>query len=35
MQTSDGRYTIVFNGEIYNYHELKKDLEDHGVCFAS
>ena len=35
MQTSDGRYTIVLNGEIYNYQDLKKDLEDQGVCFAS
>ncbi len=26
MQSSDGRYVIVFNGEIYNYRELKKSL---------
>lgn len=27
MQTRDGRYWIVFNGEIYNYAELKTTLE--------
>jgi asparagine synthase (glutamine-hydrolysing) len=27
MSTADGRYTIVFNGEIYNYLELKGMLE--------
>jgi asparagine synthase (glutamine-hydrolysing) len=26
MTTKDGRYTIVFNGEIYNYKELSKGL---------
>ena len=26
MTTEDGRYTIVFNGEIYNYKELSKEL---------
>ncbi len=26
MQTPDGRYTIVFNGEIYNYRQLKQQL---------
>jgi len=24
----DGRYTAVFNGEIYNFNELKRDLSD-------
>lgn len=27
MQSDDGRYTIVFNGEIYNYRELRLELE--------
>ena len=25
--SSDGRYTIVFNGEIYNYKELRQELQ--------
>lgn len=33
--TSDGRYTIVYNGEIFNYKELRKDLEAKGVKFRS
>jgi asparagine synthase (glutamine-hydrolysing) len=28
MYTSDNRYLIVFNGEIYNFVELKKELTD-------
>ena len=35
MQTSDGRYTIVFNGEIYNYHCLKREMEAQGEDFFS
>ncbi|MEP6609601.1 MAG: asparagine synthase (glutamine-hydrolyzing) [Burkholderiaceae bacterium] len=27
MLSADGRYTMVFNGEIYNFAELRKDLE--------
>lgn len=29
MQSSCGRYMIVFNGEIYNYIEIKKELQSH------
>lgn len=35
MSTEDGRYTIVYNGELYNYKEIKKELEDAGVSFFS
>lgn len=35
MVSTDGRYAIVFNGEIYNYRELRKQLEAQGTAFAS
>jgi len=35
MSSSDGRYTIVFNGEIYNYKEIKVELESKGLKFKS
>jgi asparagine synthase (glutamine-hydrolysing) len=30
-----GRYWIVFNGEIFNYKELRKDLESRGTIFRT
>ena len=33
MQSSSGRYHLVFNGEIYNFLELKAELEDAGYSF--
>ncbi|MDX5345810.1 MAG: asparagine synthase (glutamine-hydrolyzing), partial [Hymenobacteraceae bacterium] len=35
MHDKSGRYTIVFNGEIFNYPELKKQLEAKGEEFKS
>ncbi|HEX7011747.1 MAG TPA: asparagine synthase (glutamine-hydrolyzing) [Steroidobacteraceae bacterium] len=35
MQTPDGRFVISFNGEIYNYRELRDELERQGVRFLS
>src|SRR5262245_60915483 len=35
MTTPDGRYTITYNGEIYNYVELREQLEREGVSFRS
>jgi len=35
MFTPDGSYTIVFNGEIYNYCELREELARLGVNFRT
>lgn len=35
MSTPDNRYYIVFNGEIYNYLELRRELEGLGHVFHS
>lgn len=33
MTSLDGRYTIVFNGEIFNFMELRQQLQARGVVF--
>lgn len=35
MSTSDGRYWITYNGEVYNYRELRPTLESRGYRFRS
>jgi asparagine synthase (glutamine-hydrolysing) len=35
MTNEDGRYWITFNGEIYNYRELREELLARGHCFRS
>jgi asparagine synthase (glutamine-hydrolysing) len=35
MRSADGRYIIVFNGEIYNFLELRRELEAQGAVFRS
>ena len=35
MSTSDGRYSITFNGEIYNFQELRENLISQGEKFHS
>lgn len=33
MKSADGKHVIVFNGEIYNYRALRKELEAKGYKF--
>lgn len=35
MSTADGRHTIVFNGEVYNFRALRTELEAAGCRFRS
>jgi len=35
MTTPDGQATLVFNGEIYNYRELRQELQGLGHSFKS
>lgn len=35
MHLEDGRLTVVYNGEIYNYRKLRTDLEAEGRTFRS
>ena len=35
MTASDGRFTIIYNGEIYNFAELRAALSSGGVPFHS
>jgi asparagine synthase (glutamine-hydrolysing) len=35
MSTPEGRYRIVFNGEVYNYRALRADLESRGERFVT
>lgn len=35
MRSDNGRYWITYNGEVYNYGELRKELEELGVAFRT
>lgn len=35
MYSPDGRYVIAYNGEIYNYRELREELKAAGVPFST
>ncbi len=35
MSSADGAIVITFNGEIYNYRELRRQLEDQGCVFRT
>lgn len=34
MTSSCGRFTLVFNGEVYNFRELRAELEGEGCAFS-
>ena len=35
MSSDDGDYKIIFNGEIYNYKEIRRNLESKNVKFKT
>jgi len=35
MTSADGAFTVVFNGEIFNYLELRRELEETGRTFRT
>ena len=33
MHSQSGRFTLVFNGEVFNHHDLRRELEEAGCAF--
>src|SRR3972149_5886384 len=33
--SQDGRYVLVFNGEVYNFADIRRQMEDKGIRFRS
>lgn len=35
MSSASGRFVVTFNGEIYNFGDLRKELRSHGAAFQT
>src|ERR687891_103997 len=35
MLTMDGRYVLIYNGEAYNFHQLREELDHQGIRWRS
>ena len=35
MHSDDGKVVLIYNGEIYNFKEIRKELEEEGYIFSS
>src|SRR5688500_19040728 len=35
METADGLYVIAYNGEVYNYLDLRAELQSQGRTFST
>jgi asparagine synthase (glutamine-hydrolysing) len=33
MVSQSGRFIVSYNGEIYNFRDLRRELQEHGQCF--
>jgi asparagine synthase (glutamine-hydrolysing) len=35
MWSGDGRFLLIYNGEVYNFKEIRRDLENHNIQFRT